>query len=58
MQNISVLSSVMRRKENSQLQPFVVPLLPSSFAFRAPFFPFAEHLLGLVWVGKGSAKAF
>ena len=62
MQNISLRSSGMRRKQNfgSSLDFYLsLSLLPSFFAFLASFFfSLAGHLVGLILVGRFFRKAF
>ena len=69
MQNISLRSSGMRRKQNFDIVfgfksdtavfYFSLSLLPSFFAFLASFFfPLAGHLVGLILVGRVFRKAF
>ena len=56
MQNISLRSSGMRRKQNFDIS---LSLLPSFFAFLASFFfSLAGHLVGLILVGRVFRKAF
>ena len=71
MQNISLRSSAMRRKQNFEIVfgfksaqssldfHFLLSLLPSSFTFLALLlFSFAGHLVGFIWVGNIFGKAF
>ena len=66
MQNISLRSSGMRRKQNFELGLKVTQqswlslfsLLPSFFAFLASFFSLAGYLVGFILVGKVFRKAF
>ena len=61
MQNISLRSSGMRRKQNFDSLDFYfsLSLLPSFFAFLADFFfPLAGHLVGFILVGRVFRKAF
>ena len=56
MQNISLRSSGMRRKQNFDIS---LSLLPSFFAFLASlFFSLAGHLVGFILVGTVFRKAF
>ena len=56
MQNISLRSSGMRRKQNVD---FSHSLIPSFFAFLASiFFSLAGHLVGFILVGIVFRKAF
>ena len=56
MQNISLRSSGLRRKQNYY---FSLSLLPSFFAFLASFFfSLAGHLVGFILVGRVFRKAF
>jgi len=50
-----------RFKSNTAVLTLINPslyLLLSSFAFLAPFFSFAGHLLFFIWVGKVFIKGF
>ena len=68
MQNISSRSLGMCRKQNFEILSlkvtqwswlnFSLSFLPSFFAFLAPFFSFAGHLVGFILVGKVFRKAF
>ena len=61
MQNISLRSSGMRRKQNFSSLDFYfsLSLLPSFFAFLASFFfSLAGHLVGFILVGIVVRKAF
>ena len=58
MQNISLRSSGMRRKQNFEIY-FSLSLLPSFFAFLASFFfSLAGHLVDFILVGRAFRKAF
>ena len=57
MQNISLRSSGMRRKQNFDIS--TLSLLPSFFAFLASFFfSLPGHLVGFILVGRVFRKAF
>ena len=68
MQNISSWSLGMCRKQNFEILSlkvtqwswlnFSLSFLPSFFAFLAPFFSFAGHLVDFILVGKVFRKAF
>ena len=59
MQNISLRSSRMRRKQNFEIVYFSLSLLPCFFAFLAWFFfSLAGHLVGFILVGRVFRKAF
>ena len=60
MQNISLRSLGMRRKQNLEIDFFFSrSFLPSSFAFLALFFfSFAGHRIGFISVGKVLGKSF
>ena len=71
MQNISVRSSGMHRKQNLEIVfgfksdtavltfTFLFPSIPSFFAFLASFFfSLAGHLVGFILVGRVFRKAF